>query len=51
MRGRGCRLHHPWHLPLPKVTLMLLILILAAAGTLIPVVYLAVADRTPRPAG
>jgi len=30
---------------------MLLILLIAAAGTLIPAVSLSIADRTPRPAG
>ncbi len=41
MCGRGCTADH---------LRMLLILLIAAAGTLIPAVWLSIADRTPRPA-
>jgi hypothetical protein len=37
-------------IPLPKELSMLLILILAAAGTLIPSALLSIADRRPRSA-
>jgi hypothetical protein len=42
MCGSGCAADH---------ARMLLILLMAAAGTLIPALWLSIADRTPRPAG
>lgn len=40
-----------WGRPVPRIIVdMLLVLLVAAAGTLIPAIALTVADRTPRSA-